>query len=107
MPTISLVTTYDTDTRELRSVATLTGFVPLVPGQVSTGLNSDTIYFLEGGALQSRDFGVLQVSSRRALDLANDDLLEWQKVVANPDKAVALAEALEPPEEPEPEEPAP
>lgn len=87
MTTVSIITTYDSTTRELSSVATLTGFVESLPTNISSATQFDSITFNGGAVLSASDLAHLQHSAARALRTANADLAEWAIVGENTDKA--------------------
>jgi hypothetical protein len=95
--TLNVVTTYSSDTRVLRSVATMTGAIEGLPDQpiVTTDVRSITLFTQP--TITAYDQQQVGLSASRAILAANAQLQQWNAAIANSDKADAvLATGIDP-----------
>ena len=97
MPTIDIHTTYDSATRELRTVSTLTGFVSDLPDKAVISTQVDSLSLTGVDVLAASDLQRIQVSSARSVRTANGELVQWSVATANADKSgELLASTIDP-----------
>lgn len=97
MPSFDITTTYDSITREMRTVAVMTGFVPTVPDATSTGIQVGSVTLNGGQVLSASDLAAINASVTRAVRTANADAAEWMDAAKYPDKAgELLASSVDP-----------
>lgn len=91
MATILIETTYDSDTLELKSVATLTGFVDQLPAEVVTAQTVLNLALQGEGVLSASDQAKITGNVARVLATANMDLYDWRSAERTIDKGGELA----------------
>lgn len=91
MATISIITDYDTATLELKSVATLTGFVEELPTEVVTAQNVMNLQLQGAGVLSASDQAKITANVARTLHTVNGQLYDWTEADRTKDKGGQLA----------------
>lgn len=90
--TIDITTTYDADTRTLTSVSTATGFIPILPDEVVTATQVDTIKLASDAILTDADYKVIQRSAVLSLNAVN---LKLRKFAEAADALVEAAKIID------------
>jgi hypothetical protein len=93
MQTVLITTTYNSSTREMKTVATMMGFVPSDPSIVSSATQLDSVTLTGGSVLSAADMQVISTSQSRATRTANADAAQWAAAAALGDKGGQLAAA--------------
>lgn len=88
--TMNVTTVYNSDTRVLQSVATLTGAVEAVPGQVLSATDIKSITLFSQPNVTAYDQQQVALSAGRAIIAVNVQLQQWNAAAANTDKADAI-----------------
>lgn len=83
----TVTTTYDSDTRELKSVANLQGFVSGLPDQEVNKQQVNTLTLFEGSVIKPSDNTAISTSIQRILLAANAELAQWVAAAATADKS--------------------
>lgn len=90
MKTVVITTGYDDVSRQLRTEARLSGFIPALPDQEIVGVQVDTVTLFAGAVMSQVDAQAVNASATRALAVANVELAQWAAAAANKDKADML-----------------
>ena len=83
---LEILTTYDTDTRLLKTQVATKGLVEGLPDKVVRTEQSQTLTMLTGNVISAADSKAISVNTGRATISVNNDLGGWAAAVANKDK---------------------
>lgn len=88
---LQMLTTYDSDTRLLKTEVATKGLVAGKPDMIVRSEQSQTLTMLQGEVISAADSKAITTNTGRATVGLNNELVGWQQAAANIDKGGQLS----------------